>query len=763
MRNNFFHIRFGSSMPVGLMFLMLFGCTQNQQSGHVDKQGHPRLTITPSGVSSLQKAIGTVPLFDQSLQMTIAEVNAEIKKGIDVPVPKDEAGGYTHDRHKRNFFIMQKAGALYQILGEAKYALFIKQMLMKYAAMYPTLGLHPSDRSYAPGKLFWQCLNDANWLVYTSQAYDCIYHYLTIEERKYLEKDLFRPYADFLSLQNPKFFNRIHNHSTWGCAAVGMIGLVMDDELLVNRALFGLKKDQKEEGAKDNDGGLINTYGAKKAGFLSQIDLLFSPDGYYTEGPYYQRYALLPFLVFAQSLENVKPELGIFKYRDGLLGQAVLTLINLSTSNGEFYPINDAQKGMSYYASSVVTAVDIVYHLAGNDPRLLDIAQKQNRVILDEAGLAVATDIALGKTQMFVKKSMEIRDGANGNEGGLGILRTQNENELSVLFKYAAQGMGHGHFDKLSYSLYRGEDEVLQDYGAARFVNIEQKSGGRYLLENKTFAKQSIAHNTLVINEQSHYEGDVKIGNVNHPDLYFFDASKENIQIISAIDQTAYPSLKMHRTLALAQLDSSSEPVMIDILVVDGESPSQMDLPFYYQGQVMSANFDITKEAILRPLGKANGYQHLWLEAKCIPESEYTQFAWLDKDKFYTLTNFSPAIDQVLLARVGANDQDFNLRSDPVLIFRTKQAKNNIYISIIEPHGSYSTVSEFVSNPQSNIARLKLEYFEEYTSIKIKTQTGNEWRLVISNKSGDTNTEHRLEINKNQSLTWKGPYYFYQL
>jgi hypothetical protein len=43
--------------------------------------------------------------------------------------------------------------------------------------------------------------------------------------------------------------------------------------------------------------------------------------------------------------------------------------------------------------------------------------------------------------------------------------------------------------------------EVVQDYGLARFVNIDQKNGGGYLRENTTWAKQSIAHNTLVINE----------------------------------------------------------------------------------------------------------------------------------------------------------------------------------------------------------------------------------------------------------------------
>ena len=174
--------------------------------------------------------------------------------------------------------------------------------------MWPTIGKHPSERSYARGKLFWQCLNDANWLVYTAQAYDCIYDWLDEETRDKLNDELFRPYADYVSVDNPKFHNRLHNHSTWANAAVGMIGLVMDDEELIDRALYAFDIG-KESGLTDNDGGSLNLKGYKEGGFLAQIDYSFSPDGYYTEGPYYQRYAMYPFLIFAQGLANKKPEL----------------------------------------------------------------------------------------------------------------------------------------------------------------------------------------------------------------------------------------------------------------------------------------------------------------------------------------------------------------------------------------------------------------------------------------------------------------------
>ena len=313
---------------ISLIFFFSFGAFA---------QDHPGLILTKEGVSNIKLKLGRLPIFDKSLASAKKEVDQEIALGIDVPIPKDMAGGYTHERHKQNFFILQKAGALFQITGEEKYAIYVRDMLLVYAELYPTLEIHPQTRSYARGKIFWQCLNDANWLVYVSQAYDCIYDWLKPSERDLLEKDLFRPFADFLSDGNPQFFNRIHNHSTWGNAAVGMIGLVMDDQELIDRALYGTKDVQVEVGKKDNDGGLIRVPG-QDAGFIANLESAFSPDGYYTEGPYYQRYAMSPFMLFAVGLHNVRPELKIFEYKDGVLIKAVYALINLTDADGSFFP-----------------------------------------------------------------------------------------------------------------------------------------------------------------------------------------------------------------------------------------------------------------------------------------------------------------------------------------------------------------------------------------------------------------------------------------
>ncbi len=726
-------------------------------SGNTFTQSHPNLILTAEGVAQIKSVTKLPELFSNSLHAIKEEVAIEMEKGIDVPIPKDMGGGYTHERHKLNYRIMHKAGALFQITDEVKYANYIKDMLMKYADLFPTLGIHPTKRSYATGKIFWQCLNDANWMVYTAQAYDCIYDFLSEKERTHLNTKLFRPYADFISIENPKFFNRVHNHSTWGIAGVGLLGLVMGDEVLIDRALNGLKitKDAKLE--KDNDGGFIYDGDKPKAGFFAQLDYAFSPDGYYTEGPYYQRYAMTPFMIFAEALENARPEVKIYEYRQNLLLKAVYALLYQTDGNGAFFPINDAQKGMSYLSPSVISAVNIAYG-RNQDPQLLTVARDQGEVLLDQNGFAIAKGLEENKQAPFFKKSIELRDGPDGNEGALGILRAGDAgDELSVVFKYTAQGLGHGHYDKLSYSYYDGKIEGLQDYGAARWVNIDQKAGGRYLKENTSWAKQTIAHNTIVVDRISHFNGEYDIAVDKHADPYFFDVTDKSSQVVSAKSSSAYPGVELQRTLILIEDELLVRPMLVDIFSASSDSTHEYELPFQYQENLLQTDVDYHLEDGLKVMGENHGYQHLWLEAKGSLKEQYN-FSWIKDDHFFTLTALAAENDDLLFARLGANDPDFNLRRDALIIHKKPAAKNALFVNVIESHGVYSRVSEVPLNPYAQMESVdKIYHDDEYSIIQIKTKNAGAWSVMIANKSAAKDVNHKVLVG-DTAYTWQGPF-----
>ncbi len=708
-----------------LISICFFACAQT----------HPSMILTKSGVETIRSQKNPL-IFDEVLNKTRIQVDAAIAEGIVVPVPKDMGGGYTHEKHKSNYFNMQSAGALYQITGEEKYALYIKNMLLEYTALYPSLPPHPTNRSYAVGKIFWQCLNDANWMVYTSQAYDAIYNYLTQEERNTIENDFLKPYADYLSIENPKYFNRVHNHSTWGNAAVGMMALAMDDDALLQRALYGLDLKNVDELAKDNDGGFIYEKDKAKAGFFAQIDYSFSPDGYYGEGPYYQRYAMLPFMVFAQALNNKKPELKIFEYRDSILIKAVKSLLNQTNQSEEFFPINDAQKGMSIYPNSVITAVNVAYN-ASPEAEFLFAAKKQGEVLLDQGGWNLARAIESSNSLDFEKKSIQFSDGYKGDEGGLGILRAGNSDRQStVVFKYTSQGLGHGHYDKLGYLFYDCSTEVMQDYGAARWVNIDQKGGGRYLKENKTWAKQTIAHNTLVVDQKSHFGGIYDVANLHHSDPVFFNTNNPQAHAAGAKEVNAYEGIEMNRILILWEDDYFSNPVLIDYFSADTDGAHSFDMPYHFAGQIMSQNFDYATQ-VPTVMGYAHGYQHLYQEATAKAE-DVIQMNWFKDRKFYTLTTQSNAGDDIILARIGANDPQFNLRRDALLIHRKEGATSPRFLSVIENHGTYSYVSERPIDPYSKINKVAI-LRDNNTSVtfRIQVKDGMSWDIEVDKATGE--------------------------
>ncbi|MFI8379174.1 alginate lyase family protein [Leeuwenhoekiella sp. NPDC079379] len=745
------------------VLLLCFFCTafsqQNKQSYTFKDKEHHGLLISKDGLSAIKANLGSLPLFDNTLEQTKREIDSILSQKIEVPVPKDMAGGYTHMQHKENYVMLQKAGVLFQIYGDEKYANYIKAVFMEYARIYPTLPLHPETRSYSRGKLFWQCLNDANWLVNMSQAYDAIYDWLSPQDRKKLERQLFRPFAMFLSIENPQFFNRIHNHSTWGNAAVGMMGLAMRDSELINYALYGLPEDSIDENAVDNDGGLIKKPG-QDAGFLANIEEAFSPDGYYTEGPYYQRYAMYPFLAFSAALENTLPQLKVLQFKDNVQLKAVYALLNLTDSNGDFFPLNDAQKGMSYYNSALVNSVDIAYHYGNQDRQLLALAKTQNEVTLDDAGLAVAFDLKEQEMEPFEKKSLSLTDGPDGKQGGVTILRSKPGSDLELVFKYSAQGNSHGHYDKLSYSVYENGDEVLPDYGLARFVNINAKNGGGYLKENTTWAKQTIAHNTLVRNKVSHFNGDFKTGSEHHSELYFQDINNDNIQVVSAKENNAYPGTAMHRTLAMLPQENNSKPLLLDILKVQADVENQYDLPFYYKGQLIDISIKPSAENRLEPLGLSNGYQHLWKEATAKADTELTQITWLNKDLFYTLSSKTTVGDSILFVRQGANDPEFNLRREAGILFRKAKVKNALFVNILESHGTYNTVNERAENTESAVKNMDIEVdTEAYTAVKVDLINDTSYMFIIANLKSSTQEKHKLTLN-GTTYTWDGPYYF---
>jgi len=692
---------------------------------------HPNLMLTANSAKILSTNLGRVPLLDSTFERALEEIAPYLESQVDVPLPKDAGGGYTHERHKKNGQAIQQAGFLYQITGDKKYLLLVQDLLMRYTELYPTLGKHPEHKHQSPGKLFWQILNDAVWLVYVIQGYDAVLLDLRETDRQTIETQLLRPYVDYLSVESSKTFNKIHNHGTWAAAAVGMTGLTLNDQHMLDIALKGSNKDGS-------------------TGFLKQMDMLFSPDGYYTEGPYYQRYAMMPFLVFARALDNKQPDYKIFAYRDQVLLKAVYAAINLSYNN-LFFPLNDAIKDKGLDTIEMVYGVDIAYALTG-DAGLLSVAKDQGQVLLSGDGLEVARAIAAGKTEEFHFTSQVLRDGAEGESGGVVVLREKNS---ALVLKAASQGMGHGHFDRLAWLYYDNDAEVVSDYGAVRFLNVVTKRGGVYLPENKTWGKHTVAHNTLVVDGASQFDGKVKLANKTSSKLLAF-SPKPGLQIVSAREDHAYPGVALQRTMIMASPQALQAPLILDLFDVKAKDEHQYDLPLHYQGHLTYLNAK-PKVALnkLLPLGGANGYQHLWNKGEMKVAGGSAQVTWLQGNRFYSSTNYMPRGASVILAELGANDPEFNLRRESSFIVRYPKMAKAQFFSVLESHGEYNGSREFTLQPKSKVAGVEIERIQQYRALKVKFVNGGQYTLVLADDM-QAGKQHTLRVGE-KSIRWQGP------
>ncbi len=699
-------------------------------------QQHPVTFFTKAEAAQVKTKLAVYPLLKQSYTAIKKEVDEWVGKDVDVPFPKDPAGGYTHDKHKSNYMLMFNSGILYNLTGDIKYARLVKDMFLKYADLNPTLQNHPQATSSSPGRIFWQALNDANWLVYAGMAYDLIYNSLTATERKKIEDGAFKPEVEFITNDLESWFNLIHNHAVWACAGVGIVGIATNNKEYTDKALYGSKKDGK-------------------SGFIALMDGLFSPDGYYAEGPYYVRYAILPYYLFATALKNARPELKVFEYRNRILHKALLAGLQQTNLDGTFFALNDALKEKDYTSNELVTAINTAWDVYGKDDGLLTVAQKQGRVMLNRGGVSIAAAIASGKKipAYYPYKPVEYQDGAKGDEGGVSFLRNGKDKDLTTLIvKYTSHGLSHGHYDKLNINLYDKGNEILSDYGAVRFIGVEQKYGGRYLPETKSYAMQTIAHNTLVVDEKSHYEGKEKIAEQFHAEKLFGDISNPAVQVVSAREENAYKGVTMQRTVYLLQLPDGKK-LVTDIFNVSSKEAHTYDLPFHYNGHLIHTSVKYEPYTSKQePLGKKNGYQHLWKEAQAKAVDTLVQLTILNDKTYYSLSTLVTDTAELVFTRSGANDPQFNLRHEPAFIIR-KGGASQSFVNVLEIHGKFDPVAEFSSGAYPSVTQIKLLQHDEKYSVAEIMVNGKKLQIAQSNSTVDAEAVHTA-----QGLKWTGPY-----
>ncbi|WCP69947.1 heparinase II/III family protein [Vibrio tubiashii] len=705
------------------------------------------ILLTEAEVELLRKEVGKPSLMGKSIEANRKELEAFMRLPLDVP-GHGEAGGYEHNRHKQNYTYMNLAGRLFLITQEQKYAQFVKDLLAIYAEKYLTFDFHVQKNTNPTGRLFHQILNEHCWLMFTSLAYSCVASVMTEQERAAVVERIFEPMLDMFTVKYAHDFDRIHNHGIWAVAAVGVCGLAIGKPEYLEMSVYGQDR---------NDTG----------GFLAQISQLFAPSGYYMEGPYYHRYAIRPTCVFAEVIHRHMPEVDIYNYKDKVIGNTVQAMLATAYPNGEFPALNDASRTMSITDMGVQVAVSVYSKHYGLDDNILGMAKIQNAVWMHPCGLKLsqAYDEATADRDIGMPfwPSVELNEGPDGNNGAQGFIRMQDKtgDVSQLVMNYGQHGMGHGNFDTLGITFFNRGQEVLREYGFCRWVNVEPKFGGRYLDENKSYARQTIAHNAITIDEQCQNGFDVERADSVHGLPHFFKVEGTKINGMSAFANDHYPNTDMQRSVFMLSLDELEAPLLLDLYRIEGEGEHQYDYSHQYDGQIVRTNFDYQSFGELNTLGENFGYQHLWKVASGKVQ-DTALVSWLQNNTYYTWLGTSSSAKQngdneVIFTRTGANDPSFNLRSEPAFILRSK-GESILFASVLETHGYFNEEFEQSVNARGQVKDIRVVGYNAVGSVVEITTDKSLVTVMISNVLGaDDQTEHNVEIN-GKTYSWNGFY-----
>ena len=126
------------------------------------------------------------------------------------------------------------------------------------------------------------------------------------------------------------------------------------------------------------------------------------------------------------------------------------------------------------------------------------------------------------------------------------------------------------------------------------------------------------------------------------------------------------------------------------------------------------------------------------------------------------MTSAADNSDELLFTRIGANDPEFNLRRDAAFMIR-RHADTTVFATVVEPHGSYSPVTENALNSRSQVAEFRIVHDDaDYTAVSIEHVNGGASVFILANSGASTSKKHRLNVG-GRTYRWTGPFHYTQI
>ncbi|KAA3658046.1 MAG: chondroitin lyase, partial [Calditrichaeota bacterium] len=234
-----------------------------------------------------------------------------------------------------------------------------------------------------------------------------------------------------------------------------------------------------------------------------------------------------------------------------------------------------------------------------------------------------------------------------------------------------------------------------------------------------------------------------------------------DVQVMSARSTKHYPGVQMQRTLFLVYQEKLTQPIVVDLFRVESTDEHSYDYPIHFHGQLITTNFKYQAALnIQKTLSDDHGYQHIWQTAHGKPEKSFS-VTWLNANRYYSLIASDGSGTDVYFGRTGANDPNFNLKSEPLVVIR-KKAKNHLFASVIEPHGFFNEAAEKSVQARPTVQNVQVIGSNDEVSIVEIRGKNIHWQIMTTNQAADESKKHKVTFGE-KSYEWTGNYNFVDL
>jgi len=552
------------------------------------------------------------------------------------------------------------AAILFAINWETDLAVYAKKILMFYSQHYDTYLFHDKmgGQSISGGKVQCQTLSESTWIIPLAQAFHILkeHHILSQEEQDFIRDKLFLPVVEVIQ-GNPKGKSNWQSHHN---AAKAAIAAAVTDQILFEEAIYDVNN-----------------------GFMFQMENSLGDDGFWFEGSWgYHFYALeahvntvLAALSFSLPLYENKRFRSMFSAPvKCMYPKCILPAVHDSQEVSLFKYVQLYEFSNTFwgFGKEIIGTVerDTLFSL------LFWSEVNENDAEDNTASLYLIHDLKTAG-MLFIK----------GND-------KKNGMNQEIVLDYGEHGGAHGHYDKLNLLYYAKGYNWLTDAGTVPYGNPLYK----------TWFKETIAHNTLVVDGTSQ--------KATEGMLIKIDELAEAIRIQAEV-QEAYPGVVMKREVIL------TGQVLIDICRITSDEEKDVDWVIHTPGLPIFDESRIVKytEAPSAVLGDKDGYQHLRSIRKVQSDGQQWNIEWKRADsqcpdqRFQACGCETGDPTEIFLAESPAM-ASVGKRSS--LIRRKKSVRTACFVTVFRAYESGDTNMQlFISDNTPQIRQLKVVLGQE--------------------------------------------------